>query len=168
MAKSFQHEKPPARVNLFLEIKGEDGIQRQELPLRLLVLGDFKGSDDPEPLEDRERINVNKDNFGQVMSSMNIEADLIVPNRLSRNEKEMRVNLQIEDLDSLHPEHVAQQVPVLRDLVAMRNLLVDLRNRVITTRQFRQKLESVVADPAARERLQGDLKMLQPGPSSAD
>jgi type VI secretion system protein ImpB len=80
----------------------------------------------------------------------------------------MRVNLQIEDLDSLHPEHVAQQVPVLRDLVAMRNLLVDLRNRVITTRQVRQKLESVVADPAARERLKGDLKLLQPGPSSAD
>jgi type VI secretion system protein ImpB len=152
-------------VNLFLEIKGEDGLKKTELPLRLLVLGDFKGREDEQPLEDREKINVNKDNFSDVMSSMQVHADLFVPNRLEPGGEELEVHLDIKNLDSLHPESIAQQVPELRRLLAMRNLLLDLRNRVITAREFRKRLESTVADRAALKDLLAELDRLVPATS---
>ena len=46
MSQSFQHEKPPARVNLFLEVAKGDATERVELPMRMLVVGDFTNRED--------------------------------------------------------------------------------------------------------------------------
>ena len=67
MAQSFQREKPPARVNLFLEVAKGDAQEKIELPMRLMVLGDYKGRPDDTPLAEREVINLNKDNFEDVL-----------------------------------------------------------------------------------------------------
>lgn len=157
MAQSFQKEKPPARINLFLEVQKGNAKQKLELPHRMLVMGDFKGREDETPLEEREVINIDSDNFESVMKAMEAKLEFAVQNTLKGGDEEMKVNLDIKDMSSFSPEEVARQVPELNRLMAMRNLLQDLRNRVVSTAQFRKQLESIVKDKSAIEKLAGEL-----------
>ena len=163
MAQSFQKEKPPARINLFLDVVKGDAQKKIELPLRLLVMGDFTGKESGIPLEDREKINLNKDNFEAVLRSQNVEMDLNVADKLRGGDEEMKVNLKIESMADFHPEQVAQQVPQLEKLLATRNLLQDLRNRIISVSDFRKGLEKIIKDPEALKQLNEELKQIVPG-----
>ena len=160
MADSFQKEKPPARVNLFLELPDGDATEKVELPFRTLVLGDFTGRADDTPLEDREVVDVNADNFESVMKSMDLGLDVVVPDTVRGGENDLRVNLSIGGMDDFRPESVARQVPELDRLVAVRNLLQDLRNRVVSMSSFRRQLEAIVTDPAQLDRLVAELGAL--------
>ena len=157
MADSFQKEKPPARVNLFLEVPDGDGTGKVELPFRTLVLGDFTGKADDTPLEDREVVDVNADNFESVMASMDLGLDMIVPDTIQGGDNDLRVNLSIDSMDSFRPEEVAKQVPEIDRLVAVRNLLQDLRNRVVSMSSFRRQLEGIITDPAQLDKLVEEL-----------
>ena len=162
MAESFQKEKPPARINLFLEVAKGNAKKKVELPLRLMVLGDYSQSESNVPLADREKININKDNFQQVMKSSKLNIDMVVPDKLKGGDAEMKVNVKFNDLSSFHPEEVAKQVPQLGKLLATRNLLQDLRNRIISINDFRKELERVVKDKSALAQLSGELDKLVP------
>ncbi len=164
MAESFQKEKPPARINLFLEVLKGDAKKKVELPLRLLALGDFSQSASTTPLAEREKVNINKDNFQQVLKSMNLNLDLVVPDRLRGGDAETKVNLKFGDMKSFEPDQVAKQVPQLAKLLATRGLLQDLRNRAISTNEFRKELERVVKDKTALAQLKGELEKLVPTP----
>lgn len=161
MAKSFQHEKPPSRVNLFLEVATGDAKERVELPLRMLVMSDLSGEESDTPLEDRELISINQNNFQDVMRSYDLGLEYTVPNKLT-GEGQIKVDLEFEDLDSFRPEEVAQQVPELSRLLAARNLLQDLRNRMISMGEFRKKLEKVIADDEMRKELLSELQQVVP------
>lgn len=162
MAESFQKEKPPARINLFLEVLKGNAKKKMELPLRLLALGDYSQSGSNVPLSEREKININKDNFQQVMQSMKLNLELSVPDRLKGGDAESKVNLKFDNLKSFDPEEVAKQVPQLSKLLATRSLLQDLRNRAISTNEFRKELERVVKDKGALAQLKGELDKLVP------
>jgi len=157
MARSFQKEKPPARINLFLEVETNGAMKKKELPLRMLMVGDYTAREDSTSLEDREIININKDNFNSVMNSMNLDVEYTVPDRLKGGEEEMKVNLKFDNMNAFHPEQVAKQVPELNRMLAMRNLLQDLRNRVVSMSQFRKELEQIVKDKDALDKLASDL-----------
>ena len=168
MAQSFQKEKPPARINLYLDIVKGDAQKKVELPLRSLVMGDFSGRESGVPLEDREKINLNKDNFEDVLRSQAIDLDLNVADTLRGGDEEMKVNLKINSMADFDPDRVAKQVPQLQKLLATRNLLQDLRNRLISVADFRKGLEKVVKDPAALKQLDEELKKIVPGESQSD
>jgi type VI secretion system protein ImpB len=163
MAQSFQKEKPPARINLYLDIVKGDAQKKLELPLRMLVAGDFSGKESSVPLEDREKINLNKDNFEDVLRSQDVEMDLTVADKLRGGDEEMKVHLKIDRLSDFDPNQVAKQVPQLEKLLATRNLLQDLRNRLISVADFRKGLEKVVKDPEALKQLNEELKKIVPG-----
>lgn len=169
MAQSFQKEKPPARINLFLDVVTGDAQKKIELPMRLLVMGDFTGKESGIPLEDREKININKDNFEDVLRSQNVDMDLVVKDTLSGGEDdEMKVNIKIDSMADFHPEQVAKQVPQLQKLLATRNLLQDLRNRIISVAEFRKGLEKIVKDPEALKQLEAELTQIVPGDKPAE
>ena len=169
MSQSFQHEKPPARVNLFLEVAKGDAKERVELPMRMLVMGDFTGREDGTPLEDREVINLNKDNFENVLRSQELGVQTAVPNTLA-GEGDLAVDLTFDSMKAFEPDQIAKQVPELSRLLATRNLLQDLRNRLISAADFRKQIESVINDPEARDRLLAELDALIPedAPESGD
>jgi type VI secretion system protein ImpB len=160
---SFQKEKPPSRINIFLEVLKDGAKKKVELPLRLMVVGDFTQKESGVPLEDREKINVNKDNFEQVMKSRNLGLEFNVKDKLTGgDDNEMKVNLKFDNLKSFHPEEVAKQVPQLGKLLATRNLLQDLRDRIINKNEFRKMLEKIVTDKAAMAKLADELNKLAP------
>lgn len=167
MSQSFQHEKPPARINLFLEVAKGDAKESVELPMRMLVMGDFTGREDDTPLEEREVINLNKDNFEDVLRSQQITVKTVVKNTLT-GEGDLPVELAFDSMKSFSPESVARNVPEVARLLAARNLLQDLRNRLISAADFRKQIESVIKDDAAREQLLAELDKVVLADAPAD
>ena len=168
MASSFQHEKPPARINLFLEVATGGAKKKMELPLRLLVMGDFLGRETGEDVADREIININKDNFEDVLRSSELNLEYTVADKLRGGDNEMKINLDIDSMKAFSPEQVARQIPELSKLLATRNLLQDLRNRLISMGDFRKQLEAVIKDDALREKLLSELDQVVAGDEGGD
>jgi len=161
MAESFQHQKPPSRIDLTLDVATGDAKEKVELPLRLLVMSDLTGEKEDTPLGEREVVSITDNNFDDVMESYDLSLDCVVPDKLS-GEGDMNVELEFDDLDDFEPEQVAQQVPELSRLLAARNLLKDLRNRLISMREFRERLEDIIADEESRQELLGELQDIVP------
>ena len=127
MADSFQKEIPKARVNITLDVETNGASKKKELPLKLLVAGDFSNGKTTCPIAERERININQNNFNQVISDLAPELNFTVKNKIKNDGSEMRVKLQVDSLNKFHPEQIVKAIPELQNLLAMRNLLKDLK-----------------------------------------
>jgi type VI secretion system protein ImpB len=149
---------PMERINIVYKSL-RDGVQEEiELPLKLMVLGDFSFRPDDTPLEERKAINLDKDNFNDVMAQQKISADFNVANRLSGNAgDEMPVHLNVGGMKDFSPAEVAKQVPELKQLLELREALVGLKSPLGNSVAFRKKLEELLKDPAQREKLMKEL-----------
>jgi type VI secretion system protein ImpB len=140
-----------------------------ELPLKMLVLGDFSYKEKSGRVADREKISINKNNFTQVMESMNLNLKYQVDNKLT-GEGAIDVDLDVKNMDSFKPENVAKNVPSLSRLLAARNLIKDLKSNLLDNREFRKRLETIIKDPDAVKSLQEELRKIvpeQPTPSAS-
>lgn len=161
MAGSFQNEIPAARINLKLDVGKGDAKKKTELPLKMLVLGDFSMKNKDERVAEREKISINKNNFEQVMESLDLNLKYNVDNKLT-GDGEMGVDLNFKNMDSFKPENVAKNVPELSRLLAARNLLKDLKSNLLDNRDFRRRLEEILKDPDASKNLQEELLKIVP------
>jgi type VI secretion system protein ImpB len=160
--RSFQDEIPPSRVNIRYHNK-TTGQEKVELPLKLLLVGDYTFRDDDTPLEERKKINVNKDNFGDVMREQGLKLDMVVPNRISGEEDdELRVQFDVDSLKAMTPDEVVKRIPELNKLMEVRDLLTELKARVITNRKFRLALEKIVKDQGQLESIIQELDRVAP------
>lgn len=162
MADSFQSEIPKARVNIRLDLHTGGAQKKVELPLKLLSIGDFSNGKAEGPLSEREKINVNKNNFNSVLSELNPEINLTVKNTLANDGSEENIRLQFQDMKDFEPEQVARQIPQLRAMLAMRNLLRDLKSNLLDNVTFRKELEKILKDPALSDELRNELNALAP------
>jgi type VI secretion system protein ImpB len=149
---------PKERVNIVYKPATGDAKSEVELPLKVLVMGDFTMREDDRPVEDRKPINVDKDNFDDVMKAQNLELNLNVNDKLSSEEgQETAVNLKFQGLSDFKPDSVAKQVPELNKLLEMREALKALKGPLGNTPAFRKKLQELVSDDDAREKLMQEL-----------
>jgi type VI secretion system protein ImpB len=167
MAGSFQNEIPAARINLKLDVGKGDAKKKTELPLKMLVLGDFSLKNKGDRVVEREKISINKNNFEQVMESLDLNVKYNVENKLT-GEGDMGINLNIKNMDSFKPENVAKNVPELSRLLAARNLLKDLKSNLLDNRDFRLRLEEIMKNPDAVKSLQEELLKIVPKDKPAE
>jgi len=143
--KRLEKVRPP-RVQLSYDVQVGDAIEQKELPFVVGVLGDFTGQQDPSKpaakLKDRKFVNVDLDNFDDVMEGMAPRASYRVANKLSPEGGEFAVNLEFRAMEDFRPEAVVQQVEPLRKLLEARSKLADLRNKLAGN----EKLEDILAD----------------------
>jgi type VI secretion system protein ImpB len=164
-SRSFQNEIPPSRVNIRYVKKTDGAQERIELPLKLLMLGDYNLRPDPTPLDERKKIGVNKDNFDDVLREQKLKLSMVVPNRLTgKPGDDMKVELDIDTLKAFTPDKIVEQVPELKKLLEIRELLTELKARVITNRDFRQALERIVKDKTQLEAITRELDRIAPLP----
>jgi type VI secretion system protein ImpB len=126
MSNSYQNEIPKARVNIKLDVHTGGAARKMELPLKLLVTGDFSNGQEDRVLSEREKVNVNKNNFDSVLADFSPSVRLTVPDTLSADGSEQAINLTFSNIKDFEPEQVARQIPQLKAMLAMRNLLRDL------------------------------------------
>ena len=149
---------PKERVNIVYRPATGDAKEEVELPLRLLVMGDFTQSPDDRMLEDREPVNIDKDNFNEVLKEQNINLNLTVPNKISGEpDDEMSVQLNFESMKDFEPEAIARKTPELKKLLELREALTALKGPLSNLPEFRKKLQELVKDDSAREQLLKEL-----------
>jgi type VI secretion system protein ImpB len=149
---------PRERVNIVYRPATGDAQEEVELPLKLLVMGDFTLTPDERPLEERKPINIDKDNFNEVLKAQKIELNLTVPNRLSGEpDEEASAKLRFESLKDFGPESVVKQVPELNRLLELREALKSLKGPLGNVPEFRKKIQELTKDESARELLLKEL-----------
>jgi type VI secretion system protein ImpB len=156
---------PKERVNIVYKPATGDAQEQVELPLKQLVIGDFTLQQSDTPLDERKPIQVDKDNFNDVLKAQNLNLTLAVPNRLAEGESDesMAVSLKFENIRDFEPDSPVNQVPELRQLIELREALKALKGPLGNLPEFRKKLQMLIQDEGARERLLGEL-----GVSAAD
>lgn len=145
---------PKERVNIVYRPATGDAKEDVELPLKLLVMGDFTGAPDDRPVEKRDPVNIDKDNFDEVLKGQGLSLNVNVPNRLSgKADDEMAVKLNISSMKDFGPEAIADQVPELKKLLELREAVKALKSPMSNIPEFRKKIQELVKDEAARARL---------------
>ncbi|TQM89976.1 type VI secretion system contractile sheath small subunit [Roseinatronobacter monicus] len=146
---------PKERINVkFVPATG--GQQAEvELPLKMVVLGDFSGRPDDSPVETRRAVEIDKNTFGSVMREMGLERSFEVKNVLAEDDPDatLRALLKFDTLQDFSPDSIAQQVPELRKLVELREALTALKGPLGNMPSFRKALEELVDDPVRRQEL---------------
>ncbi len=148
MTDSFQSEVPKARINLKLDLHTGGASKKTELPLKLLVAGDFSNGQESAPLPERKKVNLNKNNFDAVLSEYSPKLNLTVKNTLAGDDSEENISLSFQSMQDFSPEQVSRQIPQLKAMLSMRNLLRDLKANLLDNQAFRKELEKILLDPA--------------------
>ncbi|HDP0319479.1 TPA: type VI secretion system contractile sheath small subunit [Salmonella enterica subsp. enterica serovar Concord] len=159
---SFQGEIPKARINLKLDLHTGGAGKKTELPLKLLVAGDFSNGQASAPLSEREKVNVTKNSLDAVISEYSPKINLTVKNTLADDGSEDNLSLTFRSMKDFTPEQVAAQIPQLKAMISMRNLLRDLKANLLDNQTFRKELEKILLDPALSAELKSELSALAP------
>lgn len=155
---------PKERVNIVYRPATGNAKEEVELPLKLLMLGDYTQRPDPRPLEDRKPINVDKDNFSKVMAEQKLNVAFNVKDTLTDDpNSELTVNLKFRRLSDMEPEAIASQVPELKKLLDLRAALTALKGPLGNEKAFRNKIQTILGDPAQRNKLIGELGLGKEG-----
>jgi len=153
---------PKSRVNLQLDLHTGGAGKKSELPLKLLAVGDFSNGKEQRSLSERNKININKNNFDSVMAELLPTVDLLVESTLSGEARVENIKLNFGSVKDFEPEQVARNIPSLRALISMRNLLRDLKSNLLDNVEFRRELEKIMKDPAMSSELRAELTALAP------
>lgn len=156
-SNSFQNEVPKARVNIKLDLHTGGAQQQVELPLKLMVMGDYSNGREQRSLSERRKVNVNKQNFDSVLSEFSPSLKLTVENTFDPEGSDTSVALDFQQMKDFEPEQVARQIPELRALLATRNLLRDLKSNLLDNATFRQELERILKDEGLSNALRNEL-----------
>ncbi|MHC8314053.1 type VI secretion system contractile sheath small subunit [Pseudomonas sp. LB3P31] len=159
-SNSFQNEVPKARVNIKLDLHTGGAQKKVELPLKLMVMGDYSNGREQRPLSERKKVDINKNNFDSVLADYSPALKMTVDNTLLDEVADTSVELSFQSLKDFEPEQVARQIPQLRALLAMRNLLRDLKSNLLDNATFRHELERILKDDALSDELRAELAAL--------
>lgn len=136
---AVQDEVPKSRITLTYktEVDGEPAVV--DLPLRMMVLGDFSGGSSKDrklDLDERTLRSLDGSNINEIMRDMNIGLDMVVPDKVTPDGQDMRVQLKLENLNSFSPDEVAKQVPQIRSLLLLKKLLEEIQSNVANKKEF--------------------------------
>ena len=145
--KKLQRVRPP-RVQLTYDVEIGDAIEQKEIPFVVGVMADFAGNSEmpATKLKDRKFINVDVDNFDDVMKGIEPRAVYRAKNTLTEEGGEFAVELKFRSIEDFRPEAVVEQIEPLRKLLDARSKLSDLRNKLAGNDKFEDLLSEVLSN----------------------
>ncbi|HEJ5338948.1 type VI secretion system contractile sheath small subunit [Pseudomonas aeruginosa] len=151
MAESTQHKldrvRPP-RVQITYDVEIGNAIEKKELPLVVGILADLSGKPDTPPakLVERRFVDIDRDNFNEILSSISPRATLQVDNTISGDDSKLNVELRFNHIEDFDPVNLVKQVVPLRRLFEARQRLRDLLTKLDGNDDLDQLLQDVVAN----------------------
>jgi type VI secretion system protein ImpB len=159
---SIQDEIPKSRLTLKYKTEVNGQPEDVSLPLRLAILGDFSGgtsTDRKVDLDERRVRNFDGRNTDAVMKDMGMSLNFTVDNKVDPEQaEEMDVALKIDSMKAFNPENVAEQIPKLKGLLMLKQLLEEMTSNVDNRKEFRKLLNELLQDQDALATLKDDLK----------
>nr|WP_079217159.1 type VI secretion system contractile sheath small subunit [Herbaspirillum robiniae] len=151
---------PKERVNIVYRPATGDAKSEVELPLKLLVMGDYTLRNDDTPIEEMKPVNIDKDNFNDVLKAQKLSLDLTVPNKLDDKadpDAVLAMNMSFEHINDFTPDAIVDKVPELRQMIALRDALKALKGPLGNIPDFRKKVQELIEDEGVRARLLSEL-----------
>lgn len=147
------------RVHITYQVETEGAEVERELPFVVGVMGDYAG--DPteplKPLAERKFVQIDRDNFNDVMARIQPGLNIKVDNTLAGDGSQMAVGLKFRTLEDFEPAKVAEQVPALKALMETRSKLRDLMSKVDRSEDLEKMLEDVLQDKDKLGQLSAEL-----------
>ncbi|GIU83134.1 MAG: type VI secretion system contractile sheath small subunit [Acidobacteria bacterium] len=156
--ESLQHKiarvRPP-RVQITYDVEVGGAIQMKELPFVIGVIGDFVGNPEEPlpPLKNRKFIEIDADNFNQVLAGMKPRLAFSVENKLQNDGSKIGVELRFSSIEDFEPDNIVQQVEPLRKLVEARRKLADLRSKMDGNEKLESILEEIITNTEKQKQL---------------
>lgn len=153
---------PKERINIAYKSDTGNATESVELPLKLLVLDDFTGKENDKVIEDRDPININKDNFNDVVKSHHLSMAFSVANKLDENSDDgINVDLTINSIKDFDPAKVAEQIPELASLLELRRALQALRGPLGNVPAFRKTIQAILENDDTRAQVMAELGLTE-------
>jgi type VI secretion system protein ImpB len=156
--ESLQHKidrvRPP-RIQITYDVEIGGAIELKELPFVVGVLGDFVGKpEEPLPaLKNRKFVEVDPDNFNQVLAGMSPRLAYTTDNKLQDDGSKMGVELKFKNIEDFEPDNIVQQIEPLRKLVEARKKLSDLRSKMDGNEKLETMLEDIISNADKQKEL---------------
>ena len=152
----------PPRVHITYEVETEGAIVLRDLPFVLGVMGGYSGmlKDGHElpPLAKREFLEIDRDNFSDIMQGMEPHLAFKVKNALDENSKDLlSLSLDFKNIEDFSPEQVAEQIPALKELVDIRKRLSNLLSKTDGNEALSKEIAAIANDQARMKEIQDEV-----------
>lgn len=148
--------KPRVHITYDLETNGD--VVKRELPFVMGVMGDYSGDNtNQKAFKDRNFLQIDRDNFNDIMSNINPQLNMKVENTLQGDGTEMPVSLDLHNMEDFEPHRVVEQVEPLRKLLEARNKLRDLLSKADRSEELEKILEDVLSNTDSLSTLKSEL-----------
>lgn len=159
---------PKERINIKYVPATGDQQEEVELPLKMVIMGDFKGHPEDTPIEERQTVSVDKNTFSSVMAESDLSLSTSVPNLMVEEEGvDLPVNLSFRSLSDFAPDSIANQVPELKQLIELREALVALKGPLGNIPAFRTRMQDLLSSQESRDKLLAELQLVGSGDEAA-
>ena len=149
----------PPRVQITYDVETGGAIEKKELPLVVGILADLAGKQENPlpPMKARKFVEIDRDNFNDVMASITPRVTFQVTNQLKDDDSKLNVELRFRKIDDLRPEAIVQQVEPLRKLFEARQRLNDLLGKLDGNDDLDVLLQDVAANTESQQKIKGEV-----------
>jgi type VI secretion system protein ImpB len=156
--ESLQHKITRVRrprVHITYDVETGGAIEKRELPFIVGIMADLSGmpKDPLPPVRDRKFVQIDRDNFNEVMAKIEPRLAYKVDNRLTEDDTRIGVELRFRELDDFRPAAVAEQIPPLRKLLELRKNLANLRSSLIGNDKLEAMLQEAITKTELLQRI---------------
>jgi type VI secretion system protein ImpB len=165
LQKKIGRVRPP-RVQITYDVETGGAIEKKELPFVAAVLADLSG-DPAAPLpavKDRKFVEIDRDNFDQVLAKMAPRLAFKVDNKLSDDDTKIGVELKFSSMEDFEPQRLAEQVEPLRKLMELRRKLANLRSSLYGNDKLEKMLQQVLNNASELDKLRGEVGLPEATP----
>jgi type VI secretion system protein ImpB len=154
LQKKLSRVRPP-RVHITYDVETGGAIEKRELPFIVGVLADLTGQPDKPlpPLKERRFIEIDRDNFDQVLAKMAPRLAFKVDNKLTDDNTRLGLELRFKSMSDFEPTNVAKQIDPLHKLMELRSDLSNLRSSLYGNEKLESLLQEVMQNTAALGKL---------------
>src|SRR5262245_22802484 len=161
--ESTQHKldrtrKP--RVQITYDVEKGDATEVKELPFVVGVLSDLSGqrAEPLDPIKEREFKEVSRDNFNDYLKEQAPRFAAKVEDKLLEDpDKELSVDITFRSMKDFEPEALIEQVPVLKELLEIRQRLKSLQSRVTSNAEVEELVRNILAKDERRREIAKEL-----------
>lgn len=157
--KKLSRVRPP-RVHITYDVEIGDAIEQRELPLIVAILSDLSGSPKEAlpPLKERKFIEIDRDNFDEVMVGCAVRLALSLDNVIEEDKEKTSPELFFKGIEDFSPMNLVLNIPVTKNLYTARSHLRDLLSKMDGNDPLHDLLDSTLTDDAIKKELGGAFK----------
>jgi type VI secretion system protein ImpB len=171
--ESLQHKLDRVRrprVQITYDVETNGAMQKVELPFVVGVMADLSGQprEALRPLKERKFVNIDRDNFNDVLARSTPRLALKVQNRLTAEDTKLAVELNFKNIEDFEPARVAEQVGPLKELLEMRHRLTQLLSKMEGNDKLEQLLGDVLSNTEKAMALAKEMGIESPAPQTEE